>query len=233
MEETAYFLNLVVKSDKPVVLVGSMRPATAMSADGPLNLVNAVALAANKDAKGKGVMVVMNDQISPAFGVTKTNTTNVATFKCPDTGYMGYMQNNVPYFVNQPIKRHTVKSEFDIKGLKALPRVEVNYTTLGQDGQLIDSMVKIGVKGIVSAGLGHANVPNAVMDSLVKAKKAGVAVVVDSRVGTGMVTPVGKFSKEGFVSAMMHNPQKAQILLMLALTKTTDPNEIQRIFNEY
>ena len=233
LEETAYFLNLVVKNDKPVVLVGAMRPATAMSADGPLNLVNGVALAASKDAKGKGVMVVMNDQISPAFGVTKTNTTNMATFKCPDTGYMGYMQNNVPYFVNQPLKRHTVKSEFDIKGLKALPRVEVNYTTLGQDGQLIDAMVKIGAKGIVNAGLGHANVPNDVMDSLIKAKKAGVTVVVNSRVGTGMVTPVGKFSKEGFVSAMMHNPQKARILLMLALTKTEDPKEIQRIFNEY
>ena len=233
LEETAYFLNLVVKSDKPVVLVGSMRPATAMSADGPINLVNAVALAADKDAKGKGVMVLLNDQISSAFGVTKTNTTNVATFKCPDTGYMGYMQNNRPFFVSQPIKRHTVGSEFDVQGLKTLPWVEVNFTTLGQDGRLIDAMVRLGAKGIVNAGLGHANVPDAVMDSLVKAKKAGVVVVVASRVGSGLVTPMNKFSKEGFVSAMMHNPQKARILLMLALTKTHDPDEIQRIFNNY
>ena len=233
LEETAYFLNLVVKSDKPVVLVGSMRPATAMSADGPINLVNAVALAADKDAKGKGVMVLMNDQISSAFGVTKTNTTNVATFKCPDTGYMGYMQNNRPYFVSQPIKRHTVGSEFDVKSLKTLPWVEVNFTTLGQDGRLIDAMVRLGAKGIVNAGLGHANVPDAVMDSLVKAKKAGVVVVVASRVGSGLVTPMGKFSQEGFVSAMMHNPQKARILLMLALTRTHDPDEIQRIFDNY
>lgn len=233
MEETAYFLNLVVKSDKPVVLVGSMRPATGLSADGPLNLVNAVALAASKTSAGKGVMVVMNDQISSAFGVTKTNSTNVATFKCPDTGYLGYMQNNKPYFINTVTKRHTTKSEFDIKGMKDLPRVEVHYTTLGTDGKVIDAMVKLGTKGIVNAGLGHANVPNSVMSSLVAAKKAGCAVVVDSRVGTGLITPVGKFSKEGFVSAMMHNPQKARILLMLALTKTNDPAEIQKIFDEY
>lgn len=198
-----------------------------------MNLVNAVALAASKNSVGKGVMVVMNDQISSAFGVTKTNSTNVATFKCPDTGYLGFMQNNKPYFFNTVTKRHTTKSEFDVKGMKDLPRVDVHYTTLGTDGKVIDAMVKLGTKGIVNAGLGHANVPNSVMSSLVAAKKAGCAVVVDSRVGTGLITPVGKFSKEGFVSAMMHNPQKARILLMLALTKTSDPAEIQRIFDEY
>ena len=112
LEETAYFLNLVVKSEKPVVLVGSMRPATGLSADGPLNLVNAVALAASKEAYGQGVMVIMNDQISSAFGVTKTNSTNVGTFKCPDTGYLGFMQNNKPYFFNAIQKRHTTQSEF-------------------------------------------------------------------------------------------------------------------------
>ena len=233
LEETAYFLNLVVKTDKPVVLVGSMRPATGLSADGPLNLVNAVALAASKDANGRGVMVVMNDQISSAFGVTKRNSTNVATFQCPDTGYLGFMQNNKPYFTNTVNKRHTTNSEFSIDNLTALPRVDVNYTTLGEDGKLIDAMVQIGAKGIINAGLGHANMPNAVMDSLRSAHKAGVVVVVGSRVGTGLITPLGKFSREGFVSAMMHNPQKARILLMLALTKTHDQKEIQRIFDEY
>ena len=139
LEETAYFLNLVVKSEKPVVLVGSMRPATGLSADGPLNLVNAVALAASKEAYGQGVMVVMNDQISSAFGVTKTNSTNVGTFKCPDTGYLGFMQNNKPYFFNAIQKRHTTQSEFSIDGLKTLPRVDVHYTTLGEDGRIIDA----------------------------------------------------------------------------------------------
>lgn len=233
LEETAYFLNLVVKSEKPVVLVGSMRPATGLSADGPLNLVNAVALAASKEAYGQGVMVIMNDQISSAFGVTKTNSTNVGTFKCPDTGYLGFMQNNKPYFFNAIQKRHTTQSEFSIDGLKTLPRVDVHYTTLGKDGRIIDAMVKLGAKGIVNAGLGHANVPNEVMNSLIAAKKAGATVVVDSRVGSGLITPIGKFTREGFVSAMLHNPQKARILLMLALTKTGDPKEIQRIFNEY
>lgn len=233
LEETAYFLNLVIKSDKPVVLVGSMRPATGLSADGPLNLVNAVALAGSKEAIGKGVMVVMNDQISSAFGVTKRNSTNVATFRCPDTGFLGFMQNNKPYFTNTITKRHTTRSEFSVKNLKTLPRVDVHYTTLGEDGKVVDAMVKIGSKGIINAGLGHANVPNDVMKSLVAAQKAGTVVVVGSRVGTGLITPLNKFSKEGFVSAMMHNPQKARILLMLALTKTTKQEEIQRIFNEY
>lgn len=233
LEETAYFLNLVTKSNKPVVLVASMRPATALSADGPLNLVNAVALAASKAAKNKGVMVVMNDQISPAFGVTKTNSTNVATFKCPDTGYMGYMQNNVPYFVSSPTKKHTVNTEFDISKLDALPRVEVNYVVLGSDGKLVDAMVKNGAKGIINAGVGHANMPNDVNKSLAEAVKQGVVVVAGSRVGSGLITPLSKFTKEGYVTAMMHNPQKARILLMLALTKTQDPKEIQRMFNEY
>lgn len=198
-----------------------------------LNLVNAVALAASKEAYGQGVMVIMNDQISSAFGVTKTNSTNVGTFKCPDTGYLGFMQNNKPYFFNAIQKRHTTQSEFSIDGLKTLPRVDVHYTTLGEDGRIIDAMIKLGAKGIVNAGLGHANVPNEVMNSLIAAKKAGAAVVVDSRVGSGLITPIGKFTREGFVSAMLHNPQKARILLMLALTKTDDPKEIQRIFNEY
>ncbi|MFM2480814.1 asparaginase [Celerinatantimonas sp. YJH-8] len=233
MEETAYFLNLVVKSDKPVVLVGSMRPSTGLSADGPLNLANAVALAASPEAKGKGVMVVMNDQISSAFGVTKTNTDNAATFKDPNTGYLGYMQNFKPFFVSTPLQKHTTQSEFDITNLDTLPRVDVNFTTLGSDGVLVDAAVKAGAKGIVNAGVGHANMPVATMESLEKAKAKGVVIVVGSRINSGIVTPKGKYVKAGFVSAMMHNPQKARILLMLALTKTHNIQEIQRMFNEY
>jgi L-asparaginase len=235
LEETAYFLNLVVKSDKPVVLVASMRPSTGLSADGPLNLVNAVALAASPEAKDKdkGVMVCMNDQISGAFGVTKTNTTNVATFKCPDTGYLGYMQNSKPFFVSAPLKKHTYQTEFDVPNLKTLPRVDVNYTNLGSDGLLIDAAVAAGAKGIINAGVGHANMPEATMKSLREARQKGVAIVVGSRVGTGLVTPTRQFKQAGFVTAMMHNAQKARILLMLALTKTNDTEEIQRIFDEY
>ncbi len=233
MEETAYFLNLVVKSDKPVVLVGSMRPSTGISADGPLNLVNAVALAAHPAAKGKGVMVSMNDVISSAFGVMKTNTTNVATFKSPDGAELGYMQNSAPFFISTPVRRHTSRSEFDVSQLESLPRVDINYTTLGSDGVLIDAAVHAGAKGIVNAGTGHANMPMATMNSLVAARKQGIAVVTGTRVATGIVTPTSEFAQAGFVSSMMHSPQKARILLMLALTQTSDPQQLQRIFNEY
>jgi L-asparaginase len=233
LEETAYFLNLVVKSNKPVVLVGSMRPSTGLSADGPLNLVNAVALAASPEAKNKGVMVSMNDVISSAFGVMKTNATNVATFHSPNGGDLGYMQNSVPQFIATPIKKHTSQTEFDISKLQALPRVDVNFTTLGSDGTLIDAAVAAGAQGIVNAGLGHANMPVPTMDSLVAAQKKGVVIVAATRVMTGIITPTGQFTKANFVSAMMHSPQKARILLMLALTKTKDPKEIQRMFDEY
>ena len=233
MEETAYFLNLVVKSDKPVVLTGSMRPSTGLSADGPLNLVNAVALAANPDAHGHGVMICMNNQISSAFGATKTNTANVAAFQCPDTGYLGYIQSSRPYFVSLPLKKHTCQTEFDVSELKTLPRVDVNYTTLGSDGLFIDAAVAAGAKGIVNAGVGHANMPEATMKSLREARQKGLAIVVGSRVVSGLVTPTTQFQEAGFVSAMMHNAQKARILLMLALTKTQEVQEIQRIFDEY
>ncbi|SEF25438.1 MULTISPECIES: asparaginase [unclassified Variovorax] len=233
LEETAYFLNLVVKSAKPVVLVGSMRPSTGMSADGPLNLVNAVALAASPAARDKGVMVSMNEVISSAFSVTKTNTTNVATFKSLDGGDLGYMQNSTPFFVAQPLKRHTVHSEFDVSGLQKLPRVDINYTTLGSDGVLVDAAVAAGAKGIVNAGVGHANMPDVTMQSLKAAQQKGVAIVVGSRAVSGIVTPTGQFAEAGFVTSMMHTTQKARILLMLGLTRTNDPKELQRIFEQY
>ena len=135
--------------------------------------------------------------------------------------------------MSSPTKKHTVNTEFDISKLDALPRVEVNYVVLGSDGKLVDAMVKNGAKGIINAGVGHANMPNDVNKSLAEAVKQGVVVVAGSRVGSGMITPLNKFTKEGYVTAMMHNPQKARILLMLALTKTQDPKEIQRMFNEY
>jgi len=233
MEETAYFLNLVIKSDKPVVLVGSMRPATAISADGPLNLLNAVALAASPEAKGKGVMVCMNDQISSAFGVTKTNTTNAATFRCPDTGYLGYMQNFKPYFLTSPSKKHTYLTAFDVSDRTTLPRVDINYTYLGSDDMVIQAAIQKGCKGLINAGVGHGNMPDSIRRSLSMAVSKGIVVVAGSRVGTGMVTPVPINEKSGFISAMMHTPQKARILLMLALTRTSDTKEIQHIFNEY
>lgn len=233
LEETAYFLNLVLHTHKPVVLVGSMRPATGMSADGPLNLANAVALAACKEAGEYGVLVAMNDAIAGAFDVMKTNATNVATFKCPNTGYIGYMQDTKPCFLMKPVRRHTWQSEFSVEDAVELPRVEVNFTTLGSDGTLVEALVKIGVKGIINAGVGHANMPDGVRAALEEAVKQGIVVVAATRVPTGIVSELPKNQRSGFIGANLHTPQKARILLMLALKKTSSVDEIKRIFSEY
>ena len=233
LEETAYFLNLVVKSDKPVVLIGAMRPATAMSADGPVNILNAVRLAGSKEARGKGVLAALNDQINGAREVTKTNTTHVETFKSWEMGYLGYIQNGKPYFYRESTRRHTTQSEFDVTGLSKLPYVEIIYGHTNHNRVFVDAAVNAGVKGIVHAGMGHGSIYPLTRDALGEAQKKGIVVVKSSRVGNGMVTRVAEDDKYNFVAADTLNPQKARILLMLALTKTSDPAEIQRIFDEY
>jgi len=233
LEETAYFLNLVVKSDKPVVIVGSMRPATAISADGPVNLLNAVRLAGSPKAKGKGVLVGMNDQINGARDVTKTNTTHVETFKSPELGYLGYIQNGEPYFYRETTRKHTYMSEFDISGLKELPYVEILYAHVNGDKNLVNALVAADVKGIVNAGMGHGSIFPTTRDALAEVAKKGIPVVKSSRVGNGIVTRVADDDKYGFIAGDTLNPQKARILLMLALTKTNDAAAIQRIFDEY
>jgi len=233
LEETAYFLNLVVKSEKPVVLVGAMRPATAISADGPVNLLNAVRLAGSREARGKGVLVAMNDQINAARDVTKTNTTHVETFKAPELGYLGYFQNGVPCFYRETNRKHTYKSEFDVRDLTALPYVEILYGHVNGDAVLVNALLAAGVKGIVHAGMGHGSIFPVTRDALGEAVKKGIPVVKSSRVGNGIVSRIAEDDKFGFIAADTLNVQKARILLMLALTKTTDLKEIQRMFNEY
>lgn len=233
LEETAYFLNLVVKSDKPVVLVGAMRPATAISADGPVNLLNAVRLAGSPVAKGKGVLVAMNDQLNGARDVTKTNTTHVETFKAPELGYLGYIQNGLPYFYRESTRKHTFKSEFDVKGLTALPYVEILYGHVNGDKVLVDALEAAGVKGIVHAGMGHGSIFPVTRDALSELTKKGIPVVKSSRVGNGIVTRIADDDKYNFIAGDTLNPQKARILLILALTKTNDMKVIQRIFDEY
>lgn len=233
MEETAFFLNLVVKSEKPVVIVGSMRPSTAVSADGPLNLLNGVVLAASREAGGRGVLVALNERISGARDVTKTNTTAVDTFSSRELGCLGYILDNRVYFLQQTERRHTTGSEFSVRGLKSLPRVDILYGHAGGSRELADASVKAGAKGIVHAGVGNGGIFPAVKTALKDAADAGVVVVRSSRTGSGIVTPYAEYDRLGFVSAGSLNPQKARILLMLALTKTSDPKEIQRMFNEY
>jgi L-asparaginase len=237
MEETGYFLSLLVKSDKPVVLVGSMRPATAISADGPINLYNAVALAGSKEAKGRGPMVVLNDTIHYARETQKMHTTRMDTFQSPNRGIAGMMNTGKPFFYSDNTVRHTIKSEFKLDGLTVenLPRVEVVYSYANLGGDLIDALVEKGVKGIVLAGVGDGNSTDAALAALERAAKKGVAVVRCSRTGAGVVDRNVEVNddKLGFIAGMELNPQKARILLMLALTKTSDVKKLQQYFYEY
>ena len=154
LEETAYFLNLTVKHERPVVLVGAMRPATAISADGPLNLLNAIRTAVSPEASGKGVLIVMNDEIYGARDVTKTNTYRVDTFRAPDLGVLGYVNEDKMSFYHSPTRRHTLKSEFDISAVKALPKVEIVYSYVEPDTVIIQALVSSGTQGIVFAAVG-------------------------------------------------------------------------------
>jgi L-asparaginase len=237
MEETAYFLSLVVKSDKPVVLVGSMRPATAISADGPANLYNAVALAANPEARGRGPLVILNDEIHYAHEAQKTNTTQLDTFKSPNRGRAGVMNTGKAYFFNQNTVRHTTNSEFSVDGKSAadLPRVDIVYSYANFGRDMIDFLVSKGVKGIVLAGVGDGNSTDDAIAALADAAKKGVAVVRSSRTGSGLVVRNVEVNddKLGFIASMELSPQKARILLMLGLMQTSDPSRLQKFFMEY
>jgi len=237
LEETAYFLSLVVKSDKPVVLVGSMRPATAISADGPANLYNAVALAASPEARGRGPMVVIDDEIHYAREVQKMNTTELDTFHSPNRGRAGVMNVGKVQFFSPNNTRHTTKSEFstDGKAVADLPAVEIVYSYENLGSEIIDALVKQGVKGIVLAGVGDGNSTDAALAALSAAAKKGIAVVRSSRTGSGLVVRNVEVDddKLGFIAAMELSPQKARILLMLALMKTNDPAKLQQTFMQY
>ncbi|EIA9992548.1 type II asparaginase [Campylobacter upsaliensis] len=234
MEETAYFLNLTIKSDKPVVLVGAMRPSTAISADGPKNLYNAVALAADKNARGKGVMVAMNDKIQSARAVVKTHTLNVDAFSSPDFGDMGYIVDGKVYFYNNVAKAHTKKTPFDVKNLKELPKVDILYSYSNDgSGVAAKALFENGTKGIVVAGSGAGSIHEAQKEVLKELLTKGLKVAVSSRVVAGRVAVSEADKKLGFISAEDLNPQKARVLLMLALTKTNDPKKIQEYFLKY
>jgi L-asparaginase len=235
IEETAYFLNLVVKSRKPVVLTAAMRPSTALSADGPLNFFNAVAVAANKKAAGHGVLVVVNDWIHGASSLTKTSTTAVQTFLSPLSGLIGTVAYGETDFYRGPVGRHTFESEFSLEGVTALPRVDIVMAYENMDGVLIDAAVAAGAKGVVIAGVGNGNLTEAGVKALARHAKAGIVCVRASRVTTGHVGRNVELDddKLGFVASMDLNPQKARVLLRLALLKSRSAPEMQRLFSEY
>lgn len=235
MEETAYFLDMTVKCEKPVVLVGAMRPATEKSADGPLNLYNAVVVAADKDSAGRGVLVAMNDTVLGARDVTKTSTTAVQTFSSPNFGALGYIHNSKVDYERAPESKHTVNTPFNVDELTELPKVGIVYAYSNMPTEPLKALLDAGYKGIVAAGVGNGNVNAANLALLEQAAKDGVAVVRSSRVPTGYTTRDAEVddSKYGFSASGTLNPQKARVLLQLALTKTQDPKQIQQYFEDF
>jgi L-asparaginase len=235
IEETAYFLNLVIKSKKPVVMTASMRPSTALSADGPLNFYNAVAVAANKDAAGRGVLVVVNDWIHGAASLTKTSTTAVQTFLSPQSGLIGTIAYGEPEWYRGPVGKNTVNSEFTVDKSTVLPRVDIIMAYENMDGKIIDAAAASGAKGLIIAGVGNGNMTKSALDALAAQAKKGIVCVRSTRVATGQVGRNVEVNDDslGTVASLGLNPQKARVLLRLALTKTKDPKVIQRYFDEY
>lgn len=232
LEETAYFLNLTVRTKKPFVVVGAQRPFTAMSTDAHLNLLNAVRVAACPEAAGMGVLVVTNSEIIAARDVTKTSTYQVQTFRGRDLGVLGYADPDRIVIYHAARRRHTAESEFDIQSVDRLPVVEVMYPHTGSLGGLARAAVGLGAEGLVIAGVG-AGALGAFLDPVKELVKEGVVIARSARVGEGRVVAEGNNHEEGTVAADNLNPQKAAILLALAMTRTRDANELQRIFDEY
>lgn len=235
LEETAYFLNLVEKTDKPIIVVGSMRPGTAMSADGMLNLYNAVAVASSKEAHGKGVLVTMNDEIQSGRDVSKMINIKTEAFKSP-WGPLGMVVEGKSYWFRLPAKRHTMDSEFDIKNIKSLPDVEIAYSYGNVDDTAYKALAQAGAKAIIHAGTGNGSVSSRVVPSLQALRKDGVQIIRSSHVNAGgfvLRNAEQPDDKYDWVVAHDLNPQKARILAMVALTKTNDSKELQRMFWEY
>ena len=236
LEETGFFLGLVLKSDKPVVLVGSMRPATSLSADGPLNLYNAVAVAADPASKGHGVLVVVNDDVHTGRDIHKTNTTAVQTFVSVTRGTIGKVYYGKVRYGYTPNFKSTVTSEFATAPRSIFPpRVDIVFAHEGCDGTMVKAAVAAGAKGIVLAGVGDGNATTDMINALSEAAKSGIVVVRASHVGFGTVRRNVELDddKLGFVAGMDLNPQKARVLLRVALTQTNDVKQIQKYFEEY
>lgn len=232
MEETAYFLHLVLPVGKPVVLVGAMRPSSGLGADGPLNLVRAVQVAASPDARGHGVLVVMNDTIYSARDVTKTATFRVETFQAPDTGPLGYADaDGRIVFYHRSRRLPSPSPAFDVGHLDSLPRVDVVVSYVGADGALIEAAVAAGARGIVSAGTGAGRTTPAEEAALDRAVADGVVVCQATRVGSGRVSRSPGMCRRGLVVADNLVPWKARVLLSLALTRTADTSEVQDLFD--
>lgn len=233
MEETAYFLNLTIHSDKPVVLVGAMRSSSAISADGPANLYNAIVAISDPESRGRGVMCCMNTKLIDAKDVIKRHTTDLATFE--GDGCIGYVYGDKAYYNRKVTYTHTTLSEFDMTGVTELPKVGIVYGYAGCSPLPFESFVNANYDGIVIAGVGDGNIHKRIFPLAIDAVNKGIIVVRSSRCSTGPTCLNGEIDDEKyhFVASQNLNPQKARILLMLALTKTHDWRQIQHYFMEY
>lgn len=234
LEETAYFLTLTVHTNKPIVVVGSMRPGTALSADGALNLYDAVNVAGSKDAMGKGVLVTMNDNIDSGRDVSKNVNIKTNAFSS-QWGPLGMIVEGKNYWFRAPVKRHTMNSEFDIDSITALPPVEIAMGYEGVSSVAIDAIAKSGAKALIHGGTGNGSVADRIVPNLQKARADGVIVIRSSRVPDGFVIRNAEQPDDKYDWVVAHDlrPQKARILAMVALTKTNNTKELQRIFWEY
>jgi L-asparaginase len=233
IEETAYALSLTLRTDVPVVITGAQRPASALSSDAGLNIFNAVRVAASPQAYGMGVLVCLNDEIQAAREVSKTSNSRLQTFRSPDFGVLGHADGDRVVFYRKSLRRHNPDVEFDIRALDALPRVEIAYHYAGSDGIATRAFIQAGAQGIVGAAFAPGLLSPEENIAMKEAVAAGVKVVISSRAGSGRTFGPSKIVDAGFIRADNLNPQKARILLALALTKTKDSAEIQRMFEQY
>lgn len=234
IEETAYFLNLTIAADKPIVLTGAMRPSTSLSADGPLNLYDAVRVASSADAAGKGVLLVMNGEIHAARDVAKRDTFRADAFESP-YGPLGLAAEGRALFYRAPTRAHTRTSGFNIADISSLPNVQIVYGHSNVSNLAIRAFIDGGVEGIVYAGTGNANIPDDMLPSLKAARAAGIHVVRTSRTGNGSAlrNPDPIDEELGLVVADDQTPQKARLLLALALTISRKTEDLQAIFERY
>jgi L-asparaginase len=234
LEELAYFLHLTVKTVKPVVIVGAMRNAGAPGYEGPANLLDAFRVAASPESRGKGVLVVLNDEINSAREVTKTDALRLQTFQSRGYGILGVVDPDRVVYYREALKRHTSKAEFDISNLTALPRVDIMMFYQGASSDLLQAAVDAGAKGVVIAVAGADLTGGSLAPGIAYAERQGVMVVAATRTGSGRIAALSSNRlREGMIGGEDLTPLKARILLMLALTKTRSATEIQRMFTEY
>ena len=234
LEETAYFLHLSVKSGKPVVVTGAMRPPTALGTDADLNLLDAIRVAGSPVAAGMGVLTILNNEIQCARDVVKTNTFRVETFKPNELGFLGYADSDGEVVMYRaPLRKHTTATEFDVAGRDSLPRVDIVHCYAGSDDLLINAVRQAGSDGLVLAGFGGGSFPPLAIEAAAQAVRGGMPVVLASRSIAGRVVMTPRKQEQGFIVCDNLQPQKARVLLMLALTVTQERQEIQRMFGEY